>query len=187
MFVCGGGVVSGEFREGRIERGARGFVCGGVSEVGAGPRGRRWARAPAGAASSQVRSAEPTSESMRAGARRARSERCGLYGWPREARACSGCPCLPGFCIERHRPACRAEFDNPSVASHTSKIQHSPNASAHACKKGPGRLGLRRGRREAESASESHPTGPGRRRDRPTSRQAAFHPSSGGRSREACW
>ena len=117
-----------------------------------------------------------------AGARRARSERCGSGGWPRDARARSGCLCLPSFCIERHRPACRAEFDNPSVASHTSKIQHSPNASAHACKKGPGRLGLRRGRREAES----HPTGPGRRRDRPTSRQAAFHPSSGGRSREAC-
>ena len=177
----------GSYRESSARRcrraRARGFVCGGFRRWGRARAAVAGAARPPALASGQVRSAEPSLMCVFAGARRARSERCGLAGWPRDARARSGCLCLPSFCIERHRPACRAEFDNPSVASHTSKIQHSPNASAHACKKGPGRLGLRRGRREAES----HPTGPGRRRDRPTSRQAAFHPSSGGRSREACW
>ena len=60
------GVVSGEFRAPLSSSAGRPAACGGVSEVWAVPRGPRWA--PRGAASGQVRSAEPCVMCKRAGA-----------------------------------------------------------------------------------------------------------------------
>ena len=61
------------------------MCVGGVSEVWAGPRGRRWARAAGGAASGQVRSAEPCLI-LHAGGRRGARER------PLRLRAQRGAP-----------------------------------------------------------------------------------------------
>ena len=103
----------------------------------------------------------------------------------RLARAKGGVRTYVFFIWNVHRPAARRSFDNQPAASvrHTrSKFRREHSSKPRPRPSTPPR---RRPKAGGAAARLNHnPTG--RRRDRPTSRQAAFHPSSGGRSREAC-